>query len=132
MKHPALRSLELMVAALAVTSCNRTTSIAEQKAKEKQSDAEMRQFFEGEALRNAPLIAARNGLELKQVRGVMLALHKTTIEGGGMPNIAGPPSDEDRLTPLLNKIADAEQLPLKVVAQIAFDDALLKGCGDRD
>lgn len=122
-----------LATALSAASCDRSASIAKQKVKDEQTAAaELKQILQSKALRNAPLIAARNGLPVAQVRSVMLALHEATTDADGLPKFDWPPSNEDRLTPLLEEIAKTENMPIKTVAQIAFDDAQLKDCSDRN
>ena len=122
--------LAMLVITLALLSgCNRSLRVAEQKAEAQRTTDESARYHEARALRNAPLVAARNGLDVDQVRSVLLAVHRAaTVENGLERGATWASLEEDVLTPLLLTIAVTERLPPPAVAQILFDDRLLKEC----
>ncbi len=124
----------LLTGALLATlpACDQSKKRAQTKAEEQSATEEFKRVLESKAVANAPLIAARNGLPLEQVKAVLLTMYRKTYDEIGFPRFFFRPPEEDQLTPLLAEIAAAQRLSVSTIAQIVFDDRQLRDCSDKD
>ncbi len=124
----------LLTGALLATlpACDQSKKRAQAKADEQSLAEDYKRVVESKAVANAPLIAARNGLPLEQVKAVLLTMYRKTHDEFGLPRFLFPPTEEDQLTPLLAEIAAAQRLSVSTIAQIVFDDRQLRDCSDKD